>query len=406
MQDAVFGFNEWTLTTVSWVCYFLALLSFIGLLVAQAARVSRERVVAREAVDFGGVQPAFAFATSGGAGAATLTLGGGRGVPERRRALESAATEGAPPMRGAARTFGRAGLGFTILGVASLGTGLVMRALGSGHIPYMSLYEICLMLTFGISLAYLLIFELWLKARVIGAFTLLFVYLIELYALLLIPPDLKTAAPLVPALQSSWLPIHVSMAIIAYSCFALAAGAAVVYLLKYHEAGSWTRSLPSLAAIDEFMFRAVTIGFPFQTLLLITGAYWAQTAWSKAWSWDPKEDWALITWLAYAAFLHVRVQRGWRGNTVAWMALSGFALVMVTFIGVNYLVSWFQLDSMHAYAGEMPGFLGFGIFGVVLVALLGGIGWGEVRRRRLAAAGRARHAARIAEPEASGTEQS
>ncbi|HMA32882.1 MAG TPA: c-type cytochrome biogenesis protein CcsB [Chloroflexia bacterium] len=390
MQDPTFGFNEWTLTTASWVFYFLGLLSYVGFLVAQATQISRQRIMVREAVEFGGIQPAFA-----GAGGASMTIAaGGR---SRGRAAETGAATMDLPLGRAGQIFGRAGLGLTVAGWASLAGALVLRAGTSGHIPYMSLYEICLMLTFGISLAYLLIGELWLKTRSVGAFALLFVFLIQSYALLLIPPDLKTVKPLVPALQSSWLPIHVSMAIIAYSCFAVAAGAAIMYLLKYHQVGRWTGALPSLAATDEFMFRAVTVGFPFQTLLLITGAYWAQTAWSKAWSWDPKEVWALITWLTYAAFLHVRVQRGWRGTTVAWMALAGFAVVMTTFIGVNYLVSWFQLDSMHTYAGEMPGFLGFGIFGVILVLLLGSIIYGEARRRRALAAGIARRAARQAE---------
>ena len=95
----------------------------------------------------------------------------------------------------------------------------------------------------------------------------------------------------------------------------------------------------------------------------------------------------------------MRVQRGWRGTTVAWMALAGFAVVMITFIGVNYLVSWFQLDSMHAYAGDMPGILGFGIFGVILALLLGGIAVSEARRRRRAAAdGRATRCARLKPP--------
>lgn len=400
MQDAVLGWNEWTLTTGSWFLYFGAFLAFIGLLIAQATQISRRRVLAREAVEFGGVPPALAPAVAAGAalGGATLTLGSGRALPVADRPAPAGDTAGPLPMTGAARLCGRIGLGLTLAGWASLGGALVLRATTSGHIPYMSLYEICLMLTFGIALAYLLIGELWLRARSLGAFALLFIYLIESYALLIIPPDLKTAAPLVPALQSSWLPIHVSMAIIAYSCFALAAGAAIMYLLKYHQAGAWTRVLPSLAATDEFMFRTVAVGFPFQTLLLITGAYWAQTAWSKAWSWDPKEVWALITWLSYAALLHVRVQRGWRGGTVAWMALAGFAVVMITFIGVNYLVTWFGLDSMHAYAGEMPGFLGFGVFGAILALLLGGIIYGEARRRRAAVAGRSRQAARQAEP--------
>ncbi len=378
MSYTLFGLDELTLTTLSWFCYFGAFMAYIGLLVAGATQLSRRQVIAREAVDFGGIQPVFATAGAGARGGSVSTI------------VESAAV----PMAGAARLFGRLGAGLTVAGVVLLGISLVLRGESSGHIPYMSLYEICLMLTFGISLAYLLIGELWLKTRSVGPFVLLFVYLIQSYALLLIPGDLKMVKPLVPALQSAWLPIHVSQAIIAYSCFAVAAGAAIMYLLKYHQVGSWTRVLPSLAATDEFMFRAVTVGFPFQTLLLITGAYWAQSAWSKAWSWDPKEVWALITWLCYAAFLHVRVQRGWRGTTVAWMALAGYAVVMVTFIGVNYLVTWFQLDSMHTYAGEMPGVLGFGIFGLILVALLGSIGLSESRRRRARAAGQARAAVR------------
>jgi cytochrome c-type biogenesis protein CcsB len=376
-MHTLFGLDESTLTTLSWFCYFAALMAYVGLLVAATTQLSRRQVLARETAEFGGVQPVFALAGAGAGGSRSVTV---------------SADNSPMPMVGAARLFGRLGAGLTTAGVALLGIGLVLRGQDSGHIPYMSLYEICLMLTFGISLAYLLIAELWLKARTVGPFVLLFVFLIQSYALLLIPEDLKTVKPLVPALQSSWLPIHVSQAIIAYSCFAVAAGAAVMYLLKYHEVGRWTRVLPSLAATDEFMFRSVAVGFPFQTLLLITGAYWAQAAWSKAWSWDPKEVWALITWLCYAAFLHVRVQRGWRGTTVAWMALAGFAVVMTTFIGVNYLVSWFQLDSMHTYAGDMPGAITFGIFGVILAALLGSIALGESRRRRARQAGAARAA--------------
>ncbi|HUS17023.1 MAG TPA: c-type cytochrome biogenesis protein CcsB [Chloroflexia bacterium] len=387
MPTSLFGLDEWNLTNISWFSYFLAMMAYIGLLVTQATQVSRQRIRVREAVEFGGIQPVFAGALAGAGGHG----GGGSTVLSER--TETTVV----PMTGAARLFGRAGLGFTAAGIVTLVLALWLRAEASGHIPYMSLYEICLMLTLGISLAYVVIGELWLKVRSVGVFALLFVYLVESYALLLIPQDLKTAKPLVPALQSSWLPIHVSQAIIAYSCFAVAAGAAIMYLLKYHQVGRWTRVLPSLAATDEFMFRTVAVGFPFQTLLLITGAYWAQQAWSKAWSWDPKEVWALITWLTYAALLHVRVQRGWRGTTVAWMAIAGFTIVMITFIGVNYLVSWFGLDSMHAYAGEMPGFLELAVFGVLLVPLLGSIVVAESRRRRRAAASLARRASRSAE---------
>jgi cytochrome c biogenesis factor len=135
-------------------------------------------------------------------------------------------------------------------------------------------------------------------------------------------------------------------------------------------------ALPSETAIEEFMFRAVAVGFPFQTLLLITGAVWAQEAWTKPWSWDPKETWALITWLTYAAYLHVRVQRGVRGVSMAWLSIIGFSVVMFTLMGVNYLVSWFGLQSMHAYnvsnnQGKPPGldFMGIALVGVFVTVL-------------------------------------
>jgi cytochrome c-type biogenesis protein CcsB len=153
----------------------------------------------------------------------------------------------------------------------------------------------------------------------------------------------------VPALRSYWLVIHVSLAIIAYSAFATAAGAGLTYVAKHFMKGPFAASLPSTAALEEFMFRAVAVGFPFMTLVLVTGAIWAQEAWTKAWSWDPKETWALITWLTYAAYLHVRVQRGVRGLTMAWLSLIGFVVVLVTFLGVNYLTEWFGIETLHSY---------------------------------------------------------
>ena len=258
-----------------------------------------------------------------------------------------------------------------------------MRWISADHPPYVSLYDITTMLVWGTTTIYLLLFEVWMKTRAVGAFVVFIIFLLHSYAVLLIPDSLKETAPLVPALRDPFLLIHVSIAILSYSSFTVAAGAALLYLVKYYQLGGWTRVLPSTALADEFIFRAVAIGFPLQSLVLVTGAYWAQHAWAKAWSWDPKEIWALITWLTYAAFLHVRVQRGWRGSTMAWLALVGFAVVMITFVGVNWLVAVFGLQSMHTYSGEdLPGQALFLLFLGVLVALVGGIMWKDVRRRR------------------------
>jgi cytochrome c-type biogenesis protein CcsB len=225
------------------------------------------------------------------------------------------------------------------------------------------------MLVWGTTTIYLILFELIVKARAAGAFVVLLIFCLQSYAIWFIDPSLKQVTQLVPALQSYWLMIHVSMAIIAYSSFAVAAGAALTFIAKYHLKGRLSQSLPSQAAIEEFMFRAVAVGFPFMTLVLITGAIWAQEAWTKAWSWDPKEVWALVTWLTYAAYLHVRVQRGVRGIAMAWLSMIGFVVVLITFMGVNYLVQWFGGTSMHTYSIDNGAPQGMG------VAALGTVGF-------------------------------
>jgi cytochrome c-type biogenesis protein CcsB len=262
-----------------------------------------------------------------------------------------------------------------VLAWASLTCALALRWIEAGHPPYVTLYEISTMLVWGTTTIYLGLFEGALRTRAAGAFVVILIFCLQSYALWFIPADLKKTIHLVPALRSYWLLIHVSIAIMAYSAFATAAGAALTFLAKHHWKGRVASGLPSESAIEEFMFRAVAVGFPLQTLLLITGAIWAQEAWTKAWSWDPKETWALITWLTYAAYLHVRVQRGVRGITMAWLSLVGFVVVLFTFLGVNYLVQWFGLDSMHTYsvdnnAGRAPS---LGIAGVGIVAFFVGL---------------------------------
>ncbi len=258
----------------------------------------------------------------------------------------------------------------------SLTSALAMRWVSSGHPPWVTLYEVLTTLTWGITTIYLVLFEGVLKTRAAGAFSVLLIFCLQSYAVWVIPSDLKASIPLVPALRSYWLLIHVSMAITAYSAFGTAAGAGLTFMAKHHMKGRISKALPSEAAIEEFMFRAVAVGFPFQTLLLITGAIWAQEAWTKAWSWDPKETWALVTWLMYAAYLHVRVQRGVRGITMAWLSLIGFSVVLFTLAGVNYLVKWFGLTSMHSYnVDNSNGNPGLDVAGLTLIgvsiALLG-----------------------------------
>ncbi len=151
--------------------------------------------------------------------------------------------------------------------------------------------------------------------------------------------------PLVPALQSWWMKIHVPANFIGYGTFALAAMVGAAYLLKEH--GVLADRLPSLEVLDDVMYKAITVGFAFFTIATILGALWAADAWGGYWSWDPKETWALIVWLNYAAWLHMRLMKGLRGRMAAWWALVGLLVTTFAFLGVNMFLS-----GLHSY-GEL-----------------------------------------------------
>jgi cytochrome c-type biogenesis protein CcsB len=146
--------------------------------------------------------------------------------------------------------------------------------------------------------------------------------------------------PLMPALKSNWLLIHVMTAFLGYSAFTVAFGAALLYLVKDTRPQAM---LPALPVLDRLIYRATMLGFLLLTFGILTGAVWAETAWGRYWSWDPKETWSLITWFIYAATLHARLLKGWHGRRIAWLAVLGFLAVIFTYLGVNYL------PSLHAY---------------------------------------------------------
>jgi len=149
----------------------------------------------------------------------------------------------------------------------------------------------------------------------------------------------------VPALQSWWMKIHVPANFIGYGTFALSAMVGAAYLLK--ERGVLADRLPSLEVLDDVMYKAITVGFAFFTIATILGALWAADAWGGYWSWDPKETWALIVWLNYAAWLHMRLMKGLRGRMAAWWALIGLLVTTFAFLGVNMFLS-----GLHSY-GEL-----------------------------------------------------
>ena len=153
------------------------------------------------------------------------------------------------------------------------------------------------------------------------------------------PSVQKTIQPLVPALQSNWLHIHVITCFLAYAAFAISFIAALLYLVKGRGEAAPRENL------DEINYRSIIVGFPMLSAGILTGAVWAHYAWGSYWSWDPKETWSLITWIVYALYLHARVVKGWKGKRIAMVSIVGFLSVIFTYFGVNFILS-----GLHSYA--------------------------------------------------------
>jgi cytochrome c-type biogenesis protein CcsB len=211
-----------------------------------------------------------------------------------------------------------------------------------GHIPVSNLYEVFILFSMITALFYLY-YEQHYKTRQLGAFVLLVITAAVGFLLwYTVARDAADIQPLVPALQSWWMKIHVPANFIGYGTFALAAMVAVAYLLKSH--GILADRLPALEVLDDVMYKAISVGFAFFTVATILGALWAADAWGGYWSWDPKETWALIVWLNYAAWLHMRLMAGLRGKAAAWWAVVGLLVTTFAFLGVNMFLS-----GLHSY---------------------------------------------------------
>jgi cytochrome c-type biogenesis protein CcsB len=228
-------------------------------------------------------------------------------------------------------------------------TGMMVRwyesyLIGSdvGHIPVSNLYEVFILFSM-ITAMFYLYYEQHYGTRQLGAFVLLVIAAAVGFLLwYTVTRDAADIQPLVPALQSWWMKIHVPANFIGYGTFALAAMVGSAYLLKSH--GYLVDRLPALEVLDDVMYKAISVGFAFFTVATILGALWAAEAWGGYWSWDPKETWALIVWLNYAAWLHMRLMSGLRGRVAAWWALVGLLVTTFAFLGVNMFLS-----GLHSY---------------------------------------------------------
>ncbi|HEX7635366.1 MAG TPA: c-type cytochrome biogenesis protein CcsB [Noviherbaspirillum sp.] len=211
-----------------------------------------------------------------------------------------------------------------------------------GHIPISNLYEVFILFCMITALFYLY-YEQHYATRQLGPFVLLVISAAVGFLLwYTISREASEIQPLVPALQSWWMKIHVPANFIGYGTFSLAAMVSAAYLLK--SSGLLADRLPSLEVLDDVMYKAIAVGFAFFTIATILGALWAAEAWGGYWSWDPKETWALIVWLNYAAWLHMRLMKGLRGRIAAWWALVGLLVTTFAFLGVNMFLS-----GLHSY---------------------------------------------------------
>jgi len=246
-------------------------------------------------------------------------------------------------------TVGKVSTGLVTTGLLFHSIGLILRWMethqtGYGYVPLSNMYESLIFFSWTIVFVYLIL-ETKYKQKVIGVFVTPFAFL-AIALTSIIPGVNAKITPLVPALQSNWLTVHVTTCFFGYASFAISFGISLLYLIrekKGTKAGGPTW-LPSPSVLDEINYKAIVIGFPMLTLGIITGAAWANYAWGSYWTWDPKETWSLITWFVYAAVLHARFTRDWRGRKAAVLSIVGFAAVLFTYFGVNYLIS-----GLHSY---------------------------------------------------------
>jgi cytochrome c-type biogenesis protein CcsB len=234
-----------------------------------------------------------------------------------------------------------------ILGFLLLVAGVVARGISAGRVPWGNMYEFSITGAMAFSGAYLAALRKY-DLRWLGLIVSIAVLLTLGTAVTVL---YRPSAPLVPALKSTWLVIHVSAAIVSGGVFLLANAIAAAYLYldameSKGERTAWAKRLPSLETLDQLSYRLVAFVFPLWTFAVIAGAIWAESAWGRYWGWDPKETWAFITWVAYAAYLHARVTIGWRGRKAAWLCLFAGSTFLFNYVYVNV---WGT--GKHTYSG-------------------------------------------------------
>ncbi|MGH3907211.1 MAG: c-type cytochrome biogenesis protein CcsB [Pseudonocardiaceae bacterium] len=300
--------------------------------------------MALHAVEYaaGRVSPVAARAAAGDGAVATLA------PPADPSRLDGSRLDERLP-RARSERIGRSAVALTVLAALVHGCSLVLRGSAAGRVPWGNMYEFTSAICLVAAAAWLIVLfrqrETAPALRRLGVFVLLPVVVLMFLGGTVLYAD---AAPLVPALNSYWIAIHVSAAAGATGILLVSGVASLLYLVK-ERTGAGSRigePLPSSAMLDRVAYRTAVVAFPIWTFGVITGAIWAEAAWGRYWGWDPKETVALVAWVVYAGYLHARATAGWRGSRAAWINVVGLAVMLFNLFFVNIVIAGF-----HSYAG-------------------------------------------------------
>jgi cytochrome c-type biogenesis protein CcsB len=258
--------------------------------------------------------------------------------------------------RSLADKIGRFSFAITVIGMLLHAVSIAVRAIAVDAVPWSNMYEFSSVAGLVGVIAFVAVLWKLPQLRYLGGIVLLPVILLMFLAGTVF---YSKAQPLVPALQSYWLGIHVTLVSIAEGALMVSAVLTVLYLVKARHnrlalrpgyrpgsLGTLAARLPDVTALDKAAYRIVAFSFPLYTVAIICGAIWAEAAWGRYWGWDPKETWAFIVWVLYACYLHARATAGWKGRAAAWVNLAGFGAIIFNFIIVNMVIS-----GLHSYAG-------------------------------------------------------
>ena len=243
--------------------------------------------------------------------------------------------------------WGRVGVALTVIGFLCSAAGTVLRGLSAGRPPWGNMFEFTITAMVLIVAVYLVM--VWRTgARWLGLPVTL---LAAVGNGLAVTVFYVAVAPLVPALHSVWFVIHICAAAVSGAAFNVGGLLTVLFLLRQRAerrgtVGGYLSRIPTARKLDLYAYRFMAFAFPLWTFTVAAGAIWAEYAWGRYWGWDPKETWALVTWVVYACYLHARSTAGWRGTRAAVIALIGVASFWFNFVGINLLVS-----GLHSYAG-------------------------------------------------------